>query len=331
MAGAAAKQGPVAFATEDVDCARAQMNLVYYPLQISPLTSGSFSLDMRSVELDRLTLGRLRYGSDIVKDCGELVTAFHVNVPLDGEVHSRCDDQAVVASPQVAAVFNPDGHTILDRWRAGTTQLCLKIDRVEIEEEIVKWLAHPLRESVRFDLAMDLTTASGRSWLHALNILASELESPGGLASNPLLAADLRHLIVAGLLWNQPHSYSEELRNPVQALRPRHVKLTMQVIEENLERAWSVGELAAAAGVGVRSMEDGFRRHLGISPLAYLRERRLDRVREDLLAGSPVETTVAEVAYRWGFSHLGRFAAAYRQQFGENPSDTLRADGVHPR
>lgn len=328
MAGAAARQGPVAFATDDVDCARAQMNLVYYPLEISPLAAqGAFSLDMKTVELDGLTLGRLTYGTDIVKDCGELVSAFHVNVPLDGEVHSRCDDQAVVATPRVAAVFNPDGHTILDLWRAGTTQLCLKIDRLEIEQEIVRWLAHPLRDSVRFDLAMDLTTAAGRSWLHAVKILASELESPGGIAAQPLLAAELGHLIVAGLLWNQPHSYSEELRNPVQALRPRHVKLAMQVIEENLEQPWSVGEIAAAAGVGVRSIEDGFRRHLDMSPLAYLRERRLEQVHTDLVTASPFEVTVSQVAYRWGFAHLGRFAAAYRHQFGENPSDTLRADG----
>ncbi len=331
MAGAAAKRGPAAFATDNVERARAQLNLVYYPLQVTPLTARAFSFDMRSVELDGLTLGRLRYGSDIVKDCGELATAFHVNVPLDGEVHSRCDDQAVVASPRRAAVFNPDGHTILDRWCAGTTQLCLKIDRVEIEDEIAKWLAHPLRGAVRFDLAMDLTTACGRSWLHALHILAGELETPGGLASHPLLAAELRHLIVGGLLWNQPHSYSEELRNPVHTLRPRHVKLAMRVIEESPERAWSVGEIAAAAGVGVRSLEEGFRRHLGLSPLAYLRERRLDRVRDDLLTATPMETTVAEIAYRWGFSHLGRLAAAYRGQFGENPSDTLRADGVSPR
>jgi AraC-like DNA-binding protein len=324
MAGAPATQGPAAFTTDDVERARAQMNLVYYPLQISPLTSDAFSLEMKSVKLHRLTLGRLRYGSDILKDCGELTTAFHVNVPLDGEVRSRCDDQAVVASPRVAAVFNPDGHTILDRWRAGTTQLCLKIDRMEIEEEIAKCLAHPLGGSVRFDLAMDLTTGCRRSWLHALNILASELESPGGLASHPLLATELQHLIVAGLLWNQPHSYSEELRNPVHTLRPRHVKLAMQAIEESPEQAWSIGGIAAAAGVGVRSMEDGFRRHLGMSPLAYLRERRLDRVREDLQIATPVETTVADVAYRWGFSHLGRFAAAYRHRFGENPSDTLR-------
>lgn len=325
MAGAAPKLGPVAFATEDVERARAQLGVVYYPLRISPLgaTGNDFSFEMTSVELGGLTLGRLTYGTDIVKDCGELSTAFHVNIPLHGEVYSRCDRQQVVASPRVAAVFNPDGHTILDRWRGGTTQLCLKIDRCEIEAEVARWLSHPLREAVRFDLGMDLTGAAGRSWLHALSVLASELESPGGVASHPLLAAEIRHLIVAGLLWNQPHTYSDELRNPVQALRPRHVKLAMAVIEENLERPWSVGEIAVAAGVGVRAMEDGFRRHVGMSPLAYLRERRLERVHAELTAGSPV-VTVSEIAYRWGFSHLGRFAAAYREKYGENPSETLR-------
>lgn len=319
-------KGPGTFATDDVDRARAQMNLVYYPLTINPLTSEPFALRMKSVELDGLTLGRLTYASDVVKDCGELATAFHVNAPLEGEVHSRCDDQAVIASPRLAAVFNPDGHTILDRWRGGTTQLCLKIDRAQIEDEIARWLAHPLRHSVRFDLGFDPTTPAGQSWQHALHILASELNAPGGLATNPLLAAELRHLIVAGLLWNQPHSYSEELRTPAPALRPRHVKVAMQVIEEDLDRAWSVGEIAAATGVGVRSVEDGFQRHLGMSPLTYLRQRRLDRVRDDLMAASPLEATVAEIAYRWGFSHLGRFAGAYRRQFGESPSDTLRGD-----
>jgi AraC-like DNA-binding protein len=37
--------------------------------------------------------------------------------------------------------------------------------------------------------------------------------------------------------------------------------------------------------------------------------------------------SVAEVAARWGFSHLGRFAAAYRKRYGESPSHTLREAG----
>jgi transcriptional regulator GlxA family with amidase domain len=81
--------------------------------------------------------------------------------------------------------------------------------------------------------------------------------------------------------------------------------------------------LADAAGVGVRALEDGFRRYVGRSPTAHLRHVRLDRVHAELSAARP-GTTVGEVAYRWGFTHLDRFAGAYAKRFGETPSATLR-------
>ncbi|MCU1409258.1 MAG: AraC family transcriptional regulator, partial [Microbacteriaceae bacterium] len=55
----------------------------------------------------------------------------------------------------------------------------------------------------------------------------------------------------------------------------------------------------------------------------YLRDFRLEQVHKELLAAEPGAVTVTEVAARWGFVHLGRFAAAYRQRFAERPSDTI--------
>jgi AraC-like DNA-binding protein len=52
---------------------------------------------------------------------------------------------------------------------------------------------------------------------------------------------------------------------------------------------------------------------------------RLEKVREDLARAEPGTDSVTEVATRWGFLHLGRFAAAYRSAFGEHPSQTLRS------
>ena len=59
--------------------------------------------------------------------------------------------------------------------------------------------------------------------------------------------------------------------------------------------------------------------------MAYLRRQRLERVREELLVAAPGAVNVTEVATRWGFTHLSRFAASYRAAFSENPSDTLRS------
>jgi transcriptional regulator GlxA family with amidase domain len=66
-----------------------------------------------------------------------------------------------------------------------------------------------------------------------------------------------------------------------------------------------------------------FRQHAGQGPMEFLREIRLDRVRAELLASAGVAAVgVREVAQKYGFLHLGHFAAQYRARFGERPSET---------
>ena len=94
-----------------------------------------------------------------------------------------------------------------------------------------------------------------------------------------------------------------------------------EYIEANLAEAITVNDIAAAAGLCVRSLQAAFHRHTGDSPMAFLRERRLEAVHRELCAALP-GTTVTGVALRYGFGHLGRFAASYARKFGKTPSAT---------
>ena len=49
---------------------------------------------------------------------------------------------------------------------------------------------------------------------------------------------------------------------------------------------------------------------------------RLQSVRRNLLGKSP-GNSISEIAASWGFWHMGQFAAVYRRQFGELPSETV--------
>lgn len=60
-----------------------------------------------------------------------------------------------------------------------------------------------------------------------------------------------------------------------------------------------------------------------MSPMTYLQDVRLARAHAALVEAEPGEVTTTEVAYRWGFTHLGRFAAGYRKKYGVAPSQTL--------
>jgi transcriptional regulator GlxA family with amidase domain len=99
----------------------------------------------------------------------------------------------------------------------------------------------------------------------------------------------------------------------------------MDTIHDEPERPYSVADLAEVAGVSVRSLQEGFRQHVGRTPMGYLQEIRLERARQSLRAADPTRVTVAAVAHRWGFAHLGRFASVYRARFGECPSESLKA------
>jgi AraC family ethanolamine operon transcriptional activator len=61
-----------------------------------------------------------------------------------------------------------------------------------------------------------------------------------------------------------------------------------------------------------------------MSPQRYLKRRRLSLVRRALLGAHDRPTSVKMEAMRFGFWHLGRFAADYHACFGEHPGDTLR-------
>jgi transcriptional regulator GlxA family with amidase domain len=99
----------------------------------------------------------------------------------------------------------------------------------------------------------------------------------------------------------------------------------MALIEAGPHLPLTTSQLAMQCHVSVRSLQEGFRRHLGMSPMAYARDVRLRRAHSELRSAHPGHTTVAAVAHRWGFTHLGRFATAHKQMYGETPHQTLHA------
>ncbi|WP_242090987.1 helix-turn-helix transcriptional regulator [Curtobacterium sp. DN_7.5] len=93
------------------------------------------------------------------------------------------------------------------------------------------------------------------------------------------------------------------------------------------DRALTVPEIAEAAGVSVRTLQEGFQRHEGLTPMAFLREIRLEKARLGLQLADPDVSSVGAVALSCGFKHMGRFSGAYHEEFGEYPAETLRLRG----
>ena len=82
-------------------------------------------------------------------------------------------------------------------------------------------------------------------------------------------------------------------------------------------------EICEATGVEERKLRACCQKHLGRSPMQYLRLRRMSLAREALQAANRSTTRVTDVATEHGFFELGRFSVQYRSLFGELPSATL--------
>ncbi|MFB9650328.1 helix-turn-helix domain-containing protein [Curtobacterium pusillum] len=116
-------------------------------------------------------------------------------------------------------------------------------------------------------------------------------------------------------------------RSAVTGSGPEHERLrrALEYVHEHARDAIGTPEIAAAAGLSPRGLQQSLRRHLDQTPGDLLRSVRLDGARADLVRADRDETSVADVARAWGFGHLGRFSATYRARFGELPSESLRS------
>lgn len=85
--------------------------------------------------------------------------------------------------------------------------------------------------------------------------------------------------------------------------------------------ALHVHEICSMLGISVRTLRTQFKQLRGITPLRWLQGLRLECVHDELMRGP--DASVTEVAMLYGFHELGRFSVAYRNRYGEAPSDTL--------
>lgn len=325
MGGPAERPVHVALRTTDVDEARAFCRQLYYgPLQANPVgdTAGfAFSADV--VVLGPITIGEISYGADMHVNIADLETAYHVLAPLTGALKSRHRGTVVLADRTRAAVYRPVGDIDLE-WPGNCRLLSVKVDRSALERELDAALDQRIVSPLLLGASFDLVDGPGRTWTAMVRLLHAELRGADGLAGQPRMAARWRDMVVSGLALTVEHPYGEEPAGLQGPRRPRTVKRTLDAMHAEPWRQFTAGDLAAIAGVGVRVLQESFRQHVGVSPLQYLRRLRLDGVHDELSRSDPWQVSVSEVAYRWGFTHLGRFAGAYRDRFGVSPSQTLR-------
>jgi AraC-like DNA-binding protein len=202
--------------------------------------------------------------------------------------------------------------------------LLFKIDRHAVEDALSDAMGRQVTSQPDFARLMPTDTVLGRSWINMLLLFADQFFHSDGLLNQPLVGTPFVDSLVRGFVLGAEHSHRNALTGDGHTVTPRAIRAAVDVIEAEANLPLTLSSIAVRSHISVRSLRQGFKCHLGMSPMSYLREVRLRRAHQTLLESDPGAVTVASVAYRWGFTNLGRFAAAHAARYDEPPLESLR-------
>jgi AraC-like DNA-binding protein len=154
-----------------------------------------------------------------------------------------------------------------------------------------------------------------------VRLLYGELEGKPSILGTSSLSQEFEFEIPARLLRALASSRVRAPRPPSR-IRDLALRRALSFIEENPNAPLAVRDVCRTAKVSWRTLDYAFREHFGVTPKAYLKAIRLNAVRRELRRAGPA-VLITDLANRWGFWHMGQFAADYRGLFGELPSETL--------
>lgn len=313
------------FSTDSLEFVRHAMTQAYCQHGISADKSvGKLAARHHQVELSAMSLNYLTYGAELTILAGELPDFFLVDFPLSGKAAYRVNAHEFACHDGRGSIVSA-GCGVRATWSADCQIITLKFRRGALERYLSDALECRITRPLRFEPELNCASGAGASLRSLVYYLVGELDQADAVRHLPLWSRQMERSIAMALLCAQPHNYSEALQSRCNTVSPGYVKRAQAFIRSNLAGgSIDMRQIAEAAGVPERTLFASYRKYVGLSPIAHFRALRLQAARTDLM--SPQEQdTVASIACRWGFYHLGHFSRDYVRRFGEKPSVTLNA------
>jgi AraC-like DNA-binding protein len=264
------------------------------PFRFVSMAGGGHDAAMFRQRLATTDIMLLRYGNGVTIDAGRLEGLPLLQVPLTGSYSVQRGREALVVPTRTAHLL-PAGAPLVMEWSADCLLLVMRLNP---------------SIAVHQDRLAPLDDTSLGAYL---DFMLTEVVG-GTLLADPALACASETMLKALL-------HARFGADGASALPPEVRRAQSLLLGDT---ASDMAALAQKAGSSPRTLYRRFKASQGMSPRAWQRRARLENARRALDAASAQETSVTAIALEHGFSHLGRFADAYRNAFGESPSTTLR-------
>ncbi|MDH4846228.1 MULTISPECIES: AraC family transcriptional regulator [Pseudomonas] len=278
----------------------------------------TFDMHLHSCKFNSLELASLSFGTEVDLQQSPTGTLL-ISTQLQGWAQTR-NHKGASAGGAGLVMFDGSHCSASKQFSEDSWRVHVRIPKDLLRSKHLEVYGHDHASPLDFNPALACGEAQIR-WLGLLNVLLCNATSPSQ-AANHGTAHCISELVLMFAL-EEYYKSARFITTRHQSVLPKQVKIALAFIHEQRQRALTLGEIARAANTSVRALCDSFAKSHQTTPMRYLRELRLQDARE-LLRESPPGTLIADIAERCGFTHLGRFSAAYRNRFSELPSETLR-------
>ncbi len=302
--------------SQDVDCVQHYISQVFCPHSLT-LADTRQSLNARLYlrQGQDVAYGRLRYGAQVQIQPQPLDDFYLLQIPLSGQEQIHTVHGRFASTSRLASIISPTQDFSMEH-SLEADKLFVRIGRQGLERHYQEYFAQPVRGPLEFQPSIPLDAPGGASLRRLLDWQFAEV-SDGTLFDQPRQVRQFEQTLIYALF--ELHQHNQPAHKTAAAL-PHVLRRALDFMESQTGQPITIGDIAQAAGVSVRSLYAGFREHLGVAPMARLKQMRLEAARRYLQEGG---MSVTEVALACGFAHLGQFSADYRHRYGERPSETL--------
>lgn len=302
------------FESTDLDETRERISRVMQPHSLVPFGEDSGRSHMDFVKLGRLGIGTIRFGSGMRVNVEAVDGYYLLMFCVSGEAEINARGQVIKVDDRQGVIRAP-GESFSASLPAGCEQFILRIDPASIADDssLQTLVSNP---------RIAFSHGAMRALQDQLKLVASSPNLLASACSNARVGENVESLLINLLTTDSidPVTYAARRHT----VTPAFVRQAEDVIMAGLASPLSLTALADAVGVPVRTLCGGFLRFRQTSPMQYLRQMRLERAR-DTIRATDAGVLISAIALDCGFTHFGRFSRAYKERFGELPSQTTRA------
>lgn len=278
---------------------------------------------LTTFDIAQVQIVDIEYGTDVWIDPGELESGYLVHAAMSGVGQMRSGRDETAVSPENLYVTSP-GKPFNCRMTPECRHLTVKISNAAFEDYLTRVLNIATTRPLVFYPGHEGSRELPAVWRNMLNHIMNQIELAPALMTNVHTQKQYSMVLIDMLLTNYCNSYSDQIALYGNDISPWYVRRARDAIHASLEDMISISDLAQQVGVSVRSLQNGFRQFIGLTPVEYVRRHRLEKLHYALMHDGN-NRSVTELMLESGIVNFGRYAQYYRQQYGCRPSDTLRS------